>query len=392
MAVLCPVAGKPGRRVSTVTVRSLIREEQLPEVGEREWYFCDLPECEVVYFATDGMTLLKDALRVRVGVKESTAPRPVCYCFGHTVEGIRDESGRTGRCTVLASIAARVKAQECRCEVMNPKGTCCLGDVKKAVDEALASIGPSPQASSSSSNEPEPPSHDCCAVVAERTTEALSSSRHGRAGILAAVASVLSAIIATACCWLPLLLAAFGLSAGGASAMFEGVRPFFLVLAPLFLGIGFYFVYFRKEAVKADTCCPPGTRKGAGFQRTMLRGAAGVVLTIAFFPDAIPRLLGRSQSSPEAAPGDPRSVLISTIHIEGMTCESCGLHVERELSAVPGVRQVRVDFEKKLATLIMDAAAPLPLEVLLKAVERAGYRAQPVGPKDPAGSIKMESQ
>ncbi len=388
MAVLCPVAGKPGRRVPSLTVRSLIREERLREVNEREWYFCDLPECEVVYFAADGLTFLKDDLRVRVGVKECTAPRPVCYCFGHTVEGIRDEIARTGGCTVLESIAARVKAKECRCEVMNPKGTCCLGDVKKAVDEAYASIGSTSQASPSLTNTPESPSDDCCAVVAERSTEASSPSRPERAGILAAVASVLSAIVATACCWLPLLLAAFGLSAGGASAMFERVRPFFLVLGPLFLGVGFYLVYFRST----DMCCESESRRGTAFQRAMLWVAAVVVLTVALFPSAIPRLLGRAQSRSEAPQGDPRSVRLVTIDIEGMTCESCGLHVERELSTVPGVRQVNVDFEKKLARLTIDADAPPPLEALLKAVERAGYRGQAAMPQDPAESIEVEGK
>ena len=138
---ICPVAGKRGKPVPLVTVRSLIRPEHAAMVEGHEWFFCDVPDCDVVYFTHDGKTLEKGALKVRVGLKEKEAPRPVCYCFGHTVESIREEIGRTGRSTVAASIKEKVEAGECSCEILNPKGTCCLGDVNKAAKEALASIG-----------------------------------------------------------------------------------------------------------------------------------------------------------------------------------------------------------------------------------------------------------
>lgn len=137
----CPVAGKRGKPVPLVTLRSLVLPEHAAGAEGREWFFCDLPDCDVVYFTHDGRTLDKRALRVRVGLKEKEAPRPVCYCFGHTVESIREEIGRIGRSTVAASIKEKVEAGECSCENLNPKGTCCLGDVNKAVKEALASIG-----------------------------------------------------------------------------------------------------------------------------------------------------------------------------------------------------------------------------------------------------------
>lgn len=138
---LCPVAGKRGKRVPLVTLRSLVRPEHVAVVEGREWFFCNLPDCEVVYFTRDGPMLEKSALKVRVGLKEKEAPRPVCYCFGHTVESIRQEVEKTGRSTVVASIRKKVAAGECSCEVLNPKGTCCLGDVNKAVKETLASFG-----------------------------------------------------------------------------------------------------------------------------------------------------------------------------------------------------------------------------------------------------------
>jgi len=55
-----------------------------------------------------------------------------------------------------------------------------------------------------------------------------SSNRLGR---LSTPAAVGSAILSSACCWLPLLLLAFGLSAGGVAGFFETVRPYFLAAA-----------------------------------------------------------------------------------------------------------------------------------------------------------------
>ena len=138
----CPVSGNRGKMVPVVTLRSLVLPEHLPVVEGREWFFCDLHECDVVYFTEGGRTLEKGTLKIRVGLKEKDAPRPVCYCFDQTVESIRSEIARTGGSTVAASIKIKVEAGECSCEVLNPKGTCCLGDVNRVVKEGLAACWP----------------------------------------------------------------------------------------------------------------------------------------------------------------------------------------------------------------------------------------------------------
>lgn len=135
----CPTAGKPGKRVRPVTVRSVVRNECTEEIEGRDWFFCDLPECDVVYFSGDGKVFHKKNMKVRVGIKEKESPKPVCYCFGHTVESIREEIARTGRSTVAAAITAKIQAGLCACELRNPQGRCCLGEVNQVVDAAWAS-------------------------------------------------------------------------------------------------------------------------------------------------------------------------------------------------------------------------------------------------------------
>lgn len=141
MTALCPVASRRGKTVPLVTLRSLVLPEHAGVIEDREWFFCDLPDCDVVYFTNDGRTLDKGALKVRVGLKEKRAPRLVCYCFDHTVESIREEIRRTRWSTVVASIKEKIQAGECNCEVLNPKGRCCLGDVNRVVKEAVAPAG-----------------------------------------------------------------------------------------------------------------------------------------------------------------------------------------------------------------------------------------------------------
>lgn len=362
MPLLCPVSGKPGRRVPDVTLRNLVRDDRQPEVQGREWYYCDLSDCDVVYFTAEGRTLRKDALKVRVGAKEKSSPRTVCYCFGHSVESICDEVVRTFESTVEASIAAKVKAGECRCETMNPKGACCLGDVHKVVKDVFAGIGGEPPPDAK-----EEPKHDCCAVAAD------PRPRPDRAGILAAGASVLSAIVASACCWLPLLLVAVGASAAGVSAAFERARPFFLVLAPIFLGAGFYFAYFRRKAcAPGDACAAPGGGLKR-FNRAMLWVASVVVVAVAFFPNYVGLLLRRG--SPPAGAAETGPTQTTTLRIEGMTCEACAPHVEAELASVPGVRRATVIYAEGRAIVTVDSTHPPDPASLVSAVEKAGYTA-----------------
>ena len=138
---LCPTLQKPGKPVRLPTLLSLVKRKRLAEVAGRDWFFCALQDCDVVYFAGDGTTIAKGDLEVRVGLKEKSAPHTVCYCFGHTEESIREEVVRTGRSTVVDSITARVRAGECTCETTNPQGTCCLGDVAKVVKKLFQDPG-----------------------------------------------------------------------------------------------------------------------------------------------------------------------------------------------------------------------------------------------------------
>jgi CopZ-like zinc binding protein len=135
----CPVNGARSKQVDILTVKSLVR--QLPlGMPDTQYYFCDAPDCEVVYFAQDSKapTFLRKDLAVRVGAKETAHPIPICYCFGFTRQDLCNEIRTTGKSNIAKQIAAEIKAERCACEVKNPSGKCCLGDVTRTANDMLS--------------------------------------------------------------------------------------------------------------------------------------------------------------------------------------------------------------------------------------------------------------
>ncbi|NOJ83438.1 putative iron-sulfur cluster-binding metallochaperone [Myxococcus xanthus] len=149
--VPCPGCGANGKPVGEETVQGLLIPEALAALGVQGRSFCRTASCPVLYFAADGSVAHKAQARVRVGMKETEGPRPLCYCFGHTYEDVAAEVAGGGACSIPTLITAEVRAGRCACERMNPAGNCCLGEVNRAVKEARVAVGlpldgPSPRA------------------------------------------------------------------------------------------------------------------------------------------------------------------------------------------------------------------------------------------------------
>ncbi len=67
----------------------------------------------------------------------------------------------------------------------------------------------------------------------------------------------------------------------------------------------------------------------------------------------------------------PRSTI--ELKVVGMTCLDCSRHITRALEGVPGVSSAQVDY--RAGTASVDVTQSVPTEILVSAVERAGYRA-----------------
>jgi len=201
-----------------------------------------------------------------------------------------------------------------------------------------------------------------------------------RKGTLATVSALLVAIVSSACCWLPLLLLAFGLSGGVVAASFESWRPVMLPVTFVLLALGWYFSLKPVCAGSGDkdscstpaegsaSCCPP-EKTGFSVQKlnlVMLGIATVTTVAFAFFPNYVGALVSTG-SIVESAP-DTESVVLT---IEGMTCAGCEIHVVKSLEGIDGVVVTDVDHASGRA----EAQVPLGTDrgLLRQAIDKAGY-------------------
>ena len=385
--VQCPSCDQKAKRVSPVTLRALLKDEYAggfaggeysccstdgngdtgcqPIAGDTGWRFCDSPDCDVVYFSEEGdTTFTKSQLKVSVGVKETTGERPLCYCFGHSVASIKEELRTNGTSEALEDIRSKMKDPGCRCETENPSGSCCLGSVGKGTKIAQEELEMSDTA------------------IQTSPTPAKPSGNKGEK--IAKVGTIISAIMASSCCWLPLVLLAVGVSGAGIASTLEAYRPLFMVVTFGFLGAAFYFTYRPKKAATAgghgccatestsgEDCCAPATKGRFNMMtmnKAMLWGVTVMAVAFLFFPSYVGALFGTGDEN--AVTNDMNQAVIK---VEGMTCEGCSTTVAQAIRSVPGVQGVSVSYAKREAIVGTPSSQPIPKDEIIAALKEAGY-------------------
>ncbi|MDZ7267643.1 MAG: (2Fe-2S)-binding protein [candidate division KSB1 bacterium] len=135
----CPVSGTLSRKIQRRTLEHLLKPEKLGSLRHVQYYYCKEPTCNVVYFSNANVPFFTtDDVAVKVFVKDQGDDVPVCYCFNWTRARIKQEIRETEKSTAAIEIAREIKAGTCACDIKNPKGECCLGDVNTFVKEVLA--------------------------------------------------------------------------------------------------------------------------------------------------------------------------------------------------------------------------------------------------------------
>jgi copper chaperone CopZ len=338
-------AGEKGKPVPRITLERLLTPEAQRRLTLAAHLFCETPDCPVVYFAPDdGSVFHKPDLTVRVGIKETEPPIPLCYCFGFTREMLWSELAQMGKTTIPDRIKAEVQVGNCRCEETNPRGSCCLGDIQRAIQAFRSQPVPAVELVGVAAEDCCAPMDDCCAVPSEKTQPTASQQvRAERLSILASIGAMLAGLLTSACCWLPALLAAVGVGSAGLGAKFVPYRPFFAIGALALIGIAFAVTYRRQPK---EACCLTPTHKA---QRFGLWVALVIVLASLGFPTVMERF-ARSTSSVSSA-AMPTGVRAFSFRIEGMSCPSCALAIAANLKRLPNVVDARMDFEKGEATI-----------------------------------------
>ncbi|WP_457641341.1 putative iron-sulfur cluster-binding metallochaperone [Persephonella sp.] len=123
---VCRMCAGKGHAVKDITLKQFVLR---PLENYNGFYFCENPECDVVYFNNEkGIYLYKKDIKVKVGIKEENPPRPICYCFGFNIEDVKNNGEN-----VVKEINKKIKESGCFCETANPSGKCCLADIKKLI-------------------------------------------------------------------------------------------------------------------------------------------------------------------------------------------------------------------------------------------------------------------
>ncbi|NYV66612.1 (2Fe-2S)-binding protein [Bacillus sp. Gen3] len=129
-SIVCPSCKNKGKQMKLITLKSLLLPKSLANLQpDTSYQFCSISECDVVYFNEKEQIFTKSDLKVSVFQKDEKENTPICYCFGWTRKIISEEIKKTEENTIIQNISMHIKANRCGCEVNNPQGSCCLGNV-----------------------------------------------------------------------------------------------------------------------------------------------------------------------------------------------------------------------------------------------------------------------
>lgn len=348
----CPLCGKKGKTVTQVTIESLVKNDLIKELKSTSGFkFCKERECELAYYNSQTNEIInKEDLTVSVGQKETCPERLLCYCFNHSAKDIEGDVIKNNKSTIFNDIKDKCKEEKDKCEENNPQGSCCLGNVSAVIKETEKVTGRKIEAVS-----------DCCASKPKPKSK-------DKKGIIFAIGAVVAALLSSACCWLPLVLLFFGISAAGVSGFFEEYRLLFLTTTAVALAAGFYLLYFRKKCTSESECEAPNP-KMEKINKLSLWILTIFVGLIAFSPNYLSAFIDTNNDSLI----NNEMYKTSTISVSGMTCEACTVNLEAALKEIPGIKTVSVDYKSGLATVGVDKSEEIPLREINTSIKALGF-------------------
>ena len=200
-------------------------------------------------------------------------------------------------------------------------------------------------------------SDSCCAVDGERS----------KAGTLGA----LSAVLASACCGLPLLLVAVGLGGLGLGS-FLGAYHWYFTGAGILLLAGAWFFFL---AEKARLRAAGHEIRYARMTPALLAAATAAVVGFGGLNVASALGLGsKAREVRDAGSGWHGELAQVVLPVDGMTCVTCEWGVEKALGKIDGVVDARASSSEQ-KVLVRYQPGKVTIEQLIEAVDSTGYKA-----------------
>ena len=136
---MCPVCKEKGTLVKNLTVKHMVLDELMDQVGDKDYYLCMSEDCDVTYYNTEsGFKFNKQQVKVPLWFKKDADPKYACYCSKVTEEQVINaviKDGATNMQEVLKITGAMSNSQ---CQKKNPLGKCCHKIIQDAIDKGLS--------------------------------------------------------------------------------------------------------------------------------------------------------------------------------------------------------------------------------------------------------------
>ena len=103
------------------------------------------------------------------------------------------------------------------------------------------------------------------------------------------VGSVITALLASACCIGPVVFGLLGLTGVGFIAKFEAYRPYLIIMTVALIGVGFYFTYRKKADCDLDSVC--ANPRADQINKIVLWCVTAIVVALLFAPTILSWIL-----------------------------------------------------------------------------------------------------
>ena len=198
----------------------------------------------------------------------------------------------------------------------------------------------------------------CCEVGAT------PRSRAGKLGAL-------SAVFASACCGVPLVLIALGLGGLGLGSFFGTYHWHFTGAGALLLAAA-WFVFLRE---KARLGAVGSEIRNARLTPALLAVATAAVLGFGGLNVASALGLGsKAREVRTASSGSSGELAHVVLPVKGMTCVTCEWGIEKALGKLDGVAEVKASASEQ-KVLVRYEPGKVTLERMIEAVDSTGYKA-----------------
>jgi hypothetical protein len=105
----------------------------LRKVSDHTYRFCRTAYCPVVYFSADHCHIVT-VDHIREPVYQKRLDDDAALVFRYTTGHIR---GTDAPMVIVDDISAGVQAGQCACDLRNPRGACCLGNVRELIRHSV---------------------------------------------------------------------------------------------------------------------------------------------------------------------------------------------------------------------------------------------------------------